>query len=308
VPCQTFKVDGSVVMNEVSKAHNEGFTVDNYVRITETKHDVTENTVGVVRAVTPSGIRVVFGTHELVVKAAKLQKLTSDEKKAHVDELTQAKAAAEAAHKARIDADKNMVLPNGATFVLASQGQTKSALRCWVELTLWKVVVSCSHGAGSLRLVLAEGTAPKQLIAGESIKANTLCLIPFGKVSESKPTDGVSEEIQVSFDLPGGTSNKASFWVSSFYQIGGDPLASPPTPPSMSPYWFVRNIAPQPDSIKLTSVVHKFDSPTQAMCSFPKSVEQCKVVKKAATALRLIVQVGVLTNPVDVPKGAQLCM
>jgi hypothetical protein len=149
---------------------------------------------------------------------------------------------------------------------------------------------------------------PKKLIAGEFFRANTLCLIPFGKISDSKPPDGVSEEIHVSFDLPGGTSKKTPFWVSSFYQIGGDLLSSPPTYCAMSPYWFVRGISQKPDQIKLTKVVHKFDSPTQAICSLPTLADQCKVVKKAASALRLTVSLGVLTNTTDVPKGAELCI
>jgi RNase P/RNase MRP subunit p29 len=317
LPAQKFNANGSLINDEVSRAFNNNFISGQHVRLIVNCGKSKTGQVGVVKFVTSNGISIMLEDDSIaIVKAKALEVLDADAKKTYMETQKKQKADDDAAKKAAdlaaAAAESLIDIPKGHAFVLASQAHTASAIRGWVEHSLWKICVNICTGQSGLRLVDATPSTEtcgfsKRVIATEKHKEKSLCLVPFGNVVTSKPS-GIAERIVVKFELPGGNKTTTNMWVEEFESEGGDTVSSPPVLPAMSPFWFVQGIIRKDDAYKLSRVMHSFDVSSSAQCVVPKSVEAggCKVVKKAASTLKVVVEIPLLTNEVDVPKGAEL--
>lgn len=312
LPAQKFTDTGSLIQNDVAIAFNNNFTPGQHVRLLVNCGKLKKDAVGIVKFVSSQGISVLMESDSLaVIKAKQLVTLDTDEKKIYTDNQKKKKAdedaAKKTAEKEAAAAENLVVIPSGSVFVLASQLQTESATRAWVEHSLWKICVACATGQHELRLVPASGESPRRMIAAVKCKDHTLCLMPYGKVVTTGP-QGVHDVISVKFELPGGNRTTSKMYVEKFESDGGDLLSDPKVFPGMSPFWFVQDIERTDEAYKLSRVIHSFDVSSAAQCVLPKSVEAggCRVVKKAATTLKITIDIPILTNEVDVPKGAEL--
>ena len=76
----------------------------------------------------------------------------------------------------------------------------------------------------------------------------------------------------------------------------------------MSPFWALNGATPGEDAVPLTLQWYSFEVPMSAAVKVTKKTESCEILKKAAVAVKVILEIPVYTNDVKIVKRSSLCL
>ena len=127
-------------------------------------------------------------------------------------------------------------------------------------------------------------------------------------VSAAMKKNCKAASIKVHMDRDGFDRQTSEFWIRKFIKDGGDNDVRPPVHPAMSPYWFLHDVMFTPeDAVPLKLVDYSFDSSLPFVKVTNKS-ESGEIFKRAAVAVKMVVQISCYTNDVKIAKGSSICL
>ena len=318
LPKLTFnQSDLSATTDILSLAHNFGMMAGVLVKVTKVTKGSEDGScadtsaylgkVGTLERITVDGCSMRFDDDDIAA-------LTGMHPKAlHVmtkDELKEYKSDTRAAKKQKTSDASNVVLPDGLPYVLSETSHTSKSLIGWAQAALWKLVVSSATGPSGLILKYEDENEGQAVICAKDFSATSLCIIPFGNVAEKVFAKTLKNHmaipLKVSFEIDKDTTMEKDFYIQGFEASGGDPMSDPPVPPARSPFWFLNGVIGQDSSTNLVEITHKFESTLGVSANATKKAECADCMKKSSPAVKVTLELPILTNQNDVSKGTRL--